>query len=76
MSKTEKKINVAVISAGGRSCGVVNRLLQDSDRNVKILTVFDPDKNQCEIAKKNWDSPDAVICDSYQEAIDFQELTG
>ena len=71
MSKTEKKINVAVISAGGRSCGVVNRLLQDSDRNVKILTVFDPDKNQCEIAKKNWDSPDAVVCDSYQEAIDF-----
>jgi len=64
-----KKINVAVISAGGRGRGVTNNLLRDSDGNVNILSVFDPDKKQCEKALELWNSPDTAICDTYQEAI-------
>jgi len=69
MSKNKKTINVAVISSGSRSREVTNNLLRDSDRNVKILSVFDPDKKQCKIALELWNSPDVAICDTYQEAI-------
>ena len=50
MSENKKTINVAVISAGARGCGVTNNLLRDSDGNVKVLAVFDPDKKQCKTA--------------------------
>ncbi len=69
MLKNKKTINVAVIAAGSRGCGVANNLLRDSDRNVKILSVFDPDKKQCETALEFWNSPDTIICNTYQEAI-------
>ena len=71
MSENKKTINVAVISAGSRGRGVSNNLLRDSDRNVKILSVFDPDKKQCEKALELWNSPDAAICETYQEAINI-----
>jgi len=69
MSENKKTINVAVISAGSRGSGVTNNLLRDSDRNVKILSVFDPDKKQCEKAIELWNSPGTAICETYQEAI-------
>jgi predicted dehydrogenase len=69
MSKETKMINVAVISAGGRGCGVTNNLLRDSDGNVKVAAVFDPDKKQCEKAVELWHSPETAICETYQEAI-------
>jgi predicted dehydrogenase len=69
MSENKKTINVAVIAAGGRGRGVTNNLLKDSNGNVKVVSVYDPDKKQCEKALKIWDSPDAVICDTYQDAI-------
>jgi predicted dehydrogenase len=62
-------INVAVIGAGGRGKGVTRRLLDDSDGNVKVVAVFDPDKEVAAGALKRWNSPDTKICDSYQEAI-------
>ena len=69
MSDNKKKINVAVIAAGGRSRGVTGNLLRDSEGNVKVVAVFDPDKKQSECAIKQWNSPDAAICDTYEEAI-------
>lgn len=69
MSKNKKTINVAVIAAGGRACGVTNNLLRDSDGNVKVLSLFDPDKKQCRNALEYWNSPDTAICDTYQEAV-------
>jgi predicted dehydrogenase len=69
MSDNKKKINVAVIAAGNRGRGVTNNLLRDSEGNVKVVSVFDPDKKQCERAIEHWNSPDTVICDTYEEAI-------
>jgi len=69
MSKCQKVVNVAVIAAGCRSRGVVNSLLRDSNRNVKVLSVFDPNKEVCEMAKETWRSPETTICDTYQDAI-------
>ena len=54
MSKWQKIVNVAVIAAGCRNRGVVNSLLRDSNRNVKVLSVFDPNKEVCEMAKETW----------------------
>ena len=39
----QKKIKVAVIAAGSRARLVVKNLLRDSERNVVIASVFDPD---------------------------------
>lgn len=70
MSNEAKIINVAVIGAGGRGCGVTNNLLRDSGGNVKVLSVFDPDKEVAKNTIETWKSPYTKICDSYQEAID------
>lgn len=70
MSKEAKVINVAVIGAGGRGRGVTNNLLRDSDGNVKVLSVFDPDKKVAQETIDTWKSPYTKICDSYQEAVD------
>lgn len=71
MDKESKVINVAVIGAGGRGRGVTGNLLRDSNRNVKVLSVFDPDKEIARQTIEDWNSPYTKICDSYQEAIDF-----
>lgn len=64
-----KEVKVVVIGCGGRGREVTARLLHDSGNQVKILAAFDPDKKQCERAKKHWSSPDTLVCDSYQDAI-------
>ena len=66
-----KTIGVAVIGCGGRGTGVTRRLIQDSNRNVKVLAVYDPDEKQCHksMSAEQWNYPDAKICQSYQEAI-------
>lgn len=66
----DKKVKVAVIGCGGRSQYVVGNLLRDSSRNVSVETVFDPDRSQCELAMRKWDTPHARICQSCREAID------
>jgi predicted dehydrogenase len=67
----DKKIKVAVIGCGCRARVVVGHLLQDSQRNVEITTMFDPDPAQCDRRKADWQTPGAITCGSYQEAIDF-----
>ena len=38
-----QKIGVAVVGTGNRGRGVVGRLLKDSDHNVRVAAVYDPD---------------------------------
>ena len=70
MSNKNKIINVAVVGAGSRGNGVTKNLLNDSEGNVKVLTVFDPDNAVAKKTVENWDSPYTKICDTYQEAIE------
>ena len=65
----DKKINVAVIAAGGRSRYVVNCLLNDSKRNVNILAVFDPDKAQMDTFCETLQLTGTKYCSSSLEAI-------
>jgi predicted dehydrogenase len=37
---------------------------------VKIISLFEPDKEVAQKTIETWNSPDTKICDSYQEAID------
>jgi predicted dehydrogenase len=69
MATSAKSIGVAVIGAGGRGQGCTLQLLKDSKRRMKVLSVFDPDKAMSEAAIARWESPDARICGTYQEAI-------
>ena len=66
-----KKIGVAVIACGARSRGVVNNLLRDSERNVEILSVYDPIDSIVDEALKVWnvDKEKCKKCSSYMEAI-------
>ena len=63
------KIRIAVLGCGGRA-RLVNRLLEDSARQVEVAAVFDPDPAQMESIKKSWAMPDAVSCASARQAID------
>ncbi len=66
----QKKIKVAVIAAGSRARVVVKNLLRDSERNVVIASVFDPDQAVMEEAiLQHWNSPEAKRCGSSEEAI-------
>lgn len=70
MSGSDRKIGVAVIATGGRSRGVVNNLLRDSNGNVEIKAAFDPDMKLAEDSIKNlWKQPEGKVCATYQEAI-------
>ncbi|MCP3967012.1 MAG: Gfo/Idh/MocA family oxidoreductase [Lentisphaerae bacterium] len=69
MSAENKQINVAIIGAGSRGKGVVGNLLRDSDGIVKVVSLFDPDKEVAESAAKHWNTLEATICDSYMGAI-------
>ncbi len=69
MKKEIKKIGVAVLGCGLRSEGVVGRLLQASERKVKVVSVFDPDASEAERTLGIWQSLDARRCKSYKEAI-------
>lgn len=64
-----KKIKVAVLACGNRSRSVVGNLLRDSNGNVEIVAVYDPDPQTVEVNLKHWKSPNAKSCASYQEAI-------
>ena len=64
-----KKIRVAVISTGSRAVSVVKHLLEDSNRQVEIAAVYDPDKSEMAYAKGKWESPETKECSSSAEAI-------
>ncbi len=70
---TNKKVGIAVIGAGGRAHFVVNILLKDSNGNVDIKRVFDPDKEVAAKRVESWGSK-TVICDDYQSAINSDDI--
>lgn len=69
MSAKAKKIGVAVIGAGGRGRGVTLNLLNDSKRQVKVVSIYDPDKAAAQSALDCWNDREVKICDTYQEAL-------
>ena len=64
-----QKIGVAVVGTGNRGRGVVGRLLKDSDHNVRVAAVYDPDAAEMDFACEKWNEPDALRCKSSQEAV-------
>jgi predicted dehydrogenase len=70
MSDTSKSIKVAVIGGGSRGRGVVGNLLKDSDGNVDIVALFDPDMEVAEKTVEVWGEKKVKLCESYQAAID------
>jgi predicted dehydrogenase len=69
MAAKKKQIGVAVIGAGGRGQGCTLQLLKDSDRQMKVLSVFDPDPAMSKVAIGRWESPETLIAKSFREAI-------
>lgn len=69
MSALKKHIGVAVIGAGGRGQYCTLQLLKDSKRNVKVISVFDPDPAMAREAVAKWEDADTKICRTYQDAI-------
>lgn len=73
LSKNNRKkiVKIAVIGCGARGACVVSNLLRDSKRNVKVVSAYDPDRNQCvrAMGKDIWDQPEMKICKSCSEAV-------
>ena len=63
------KIGIAVIGAGNRARCVVRHLLQDSENQVRIVSVYDPDPAEMDYACETWGSSDARRSVSSQEAV-------
>lgn len=64
-----KKIGIAVIGNGNRARGVLSYLFPVSQDNIRIVSVYDPDKAEMEDVCKVWNMPDALCCNSSVEAI-------
>ena len=67
----DREIKVAVLGCGNRSRGVVGRLLKDSNRNVKVVSIFDPDTEVAKEAVKKWETETPFFAADMQQAIDF-----
>lgn len=63
------KIRISVIGTGHRAVSVVGMLLNDSDHNVEIASVYDPDQSEMDYACNQWNAKNALRCRSSQEAI-------
>ncbi len=74
MSNCKKQIGVAVIGTGGRGTGVTRRLLEDAGDGIKIVSCYNKVRSRAENALEVWKSPETVICDSYQEAIQRDDV--
>ena len=65
-----KKIRIAVAGAGNRARYVVKELQETADGTVEIGAIYDPDHAVAkETAVKFWNSPDAEICSSWEQAL-------
>ena len=64
-----KKINVAVIAAGGRAITVVGHLLEDSNWNVNISAIYDPDPKRMDTFCERLKVTGAKRCSSSAEAV-------
>ena len=69
MVMKKKKINVAVISAGNRAQGVVGNLLRDSENNVNVVSLYDPDPAEMEHFCSKLNLKETKCCSSAEEAI-------
>lgn len=67
MKKSKKEIGVAIIGAGGRSG--LTKFLWSCGKNVKLKSIYDPDKSVMIERLKAIDQEDAKMCSTYQEAI-------
>ena len=64
------KIRIAVAGAGNRARFVVRKLLEEAGTAVEIGAVYDPDSAVAEEAAVQWwKSPGAVICASWEQAL-------
>lgn len=64
---------VVVSAAGNRARSVVKRLLEAAGSKVRIVAIFDPDRTVAEEAAHNiWNSHNAVICSSWEEALQYE----
>ena len=66
----DREIKVAVLGCGNRARSVVNRLLKDSNHNVKVASVFDPDMNVARETVKKWEIDEPFYAEDMQSAID------
>lgn len=64
-----KTINLAIISTGGRARYVVDNLLRDSDRQAKVVAVFDTNAESIPPALELWQAKDAACCETAEAAI-------
>ena len=69
--ENQKKIGVAVLACGGRSRYVVKNLLRDSNRQIQILSVYDPIDSIIDKAFEEWqiDGANTLRATSAEEAI-------
>ncbi|MBN1864854.1 MAG: Gfo/Idh/MocA family oxidoreductase, partial [Victivallales bacterium] len=65
-----KSVGIAVLGAGGRGRGVVKNLLRDSQGDVEVVSVYDPDKSEAVKSLKCWGFENAHVCDSHEDAVD------
>lgn len=69
MSIGNRQTGIAVIGTGGRGTYVIKNLLADSNRGVKIVSCYDKSASRTANALKEWQSPETVICSSYEETV-------
>ncbi len=68
--RMDKKIKISVIGCGRRARIMVNKILEVSESKAEITTIFDPNPEQMKWMKAHWNTPDAIECSTYQEALD------
>ena len=63
----DSKIKIAVLGCGNRSYYVVNNLLMDSNKEVEVVSAYDPDSSELERALEHWNAPNAcrAACSRY-----------
>ena len=66
-----KEIKVAVLGLGHRPKYIVKNLLRDSDRNVKIVAVFDPDMEVARATVKSWEIEEPFYAQDMESAINY-----
>jgi predicted dehydrogenase len=66
-----KEVKVAVLGLGHRPRYIVKNLLKDSEYNVKIVSVFDPDMEVARETVKQWEIDEPFYAQDMQAAIDF-----
>ena len=64
------KIGIAVIGGGLRGHDVTAQLLGDSRGNVRVVSLFEPDRGLARRVAESWGQEGVKICGSHQEAID------